>query len=323
IDPTDPQIVANTILYANHPGPVVKFHLKQAAGSHDCLLAGLTITHGAQSGVNGAHAGYTDNPSADIIISHCVIRNNTTSTNGGGVINFHGQISHSIISGNTATGAGGGLAQSHAQIDNSLIVNNLAHTNGGGLNICYANITNCTIAGNIAQGPQGGGLRFCTTGKNTLISNSIIWGNFNRQGPDQIHGPSNVANSCIQDQKPNDQTTYPGPNNIDDDPLFNNHWTNYHYTTAASTGYHNLIIDNPNLFPPQSILEFNNDGVRRTIQNTKNNTIQFLPPITPKLPPQTLIYLWPPNTKNTIENYQLQKNSPTKNQGPKIYQPKK
>ena len=88
-------------------------------------------------------------------IDQCVIENNQSSFDGGGIWNVDGLISQCLIRGNTAV-EGGGLADcgpdtvDGSSILNCIIANNSA-SNGGGLADCTAKIRNCTIVDNRAH----------------------------------------------------------------------------------------------------------------------------------------------------------------------------
>ncbi len=139
------------------------------------------------SGIRGNGASAT--------ISKCIIENNESIANGGGVSDIDGQIA------------------------NSLIINNESVFNGGGLANCDGDIVNCTVVGNIAD--SIGGL----TGCNGTITNTILWGNTDTTSTTiqdaQIKDCSaTVTYSSIQDTTPLDGWIYTGIGNLDVDPDF-------------------------------------------------------------------------------------------------------
>jgi len=207
-DPTNPDIVANTVLQVVN-GSVVTF---DGTETEACVLNGFTITGGATGGRGGGINGN----SCQAGIFNCIIRNNSAAY-GGGLAECIGNIEKCIIFNNSATMNGGGLVGCNGIISNSLIYNNSA-IYGAGLNNCDGGVINCTISDNTA-GIDGGGLRR----SDGTITNSIIWGN----SPDQLSGGSLPTYSC-----------YPGDDeqgNISDDPMF---------IDRASQNYH-LLPDSP------------------------------------------------------------------------------
>ncbi len=174
IDPTDPNVVAATIIDGNASGSVVTFSGTETSA---CQLTGFTIRNGNTTGSGGGIYGGGTNAT----ILNCVITGNYAGDNGGGLLNCHGPITNCTITGNTALDYhGGGLYNCDGAITNCTISGNIANQNGGGLYHCTGSITNCTIFGNIASGwnDLGGGLVFC----NGSITNCTISGNSANQG---------------------------------------------------------------------------------------------------------------------------------------------
>ena len=107
IKPTDPNIVARTIIDGNTSGSVVTFN---GTESPECILRGFTITGGRQVSGGGIYG------------------NRTMAT-----------IEHNLIIGNTATGGtnwegkGGGIYACDGIIRNNIIADNLALYHGGGI----------------------------------------------------------------------------------------------------------------------------------------------------------------------------------------------
>jgi len=186
-DPEDPMLVADTIINADQPGPVVTF-----AGSEDssCILTGFTIQNGF--GLDGR--GIEGNNST-ATIHRCVIMNNFSDNNGGGLANCQGTITACVVRNNVSGfGGGGGLFNCNGDITNGLIYNNQVVAQGGGLLGCGGRITSCTITLNQA-GTDGGGLFNCAG----EITNCIVWENQSPMNP-QIDLSSSIPTySCIQD----------------------------------------------------------------------------------------------------------------------------
>ncbi len=234
IDPSDPVIVAATIIDGGGSGSVVTFSGTEISA---CQLTGFTITNGIFDSGGGIVGGTWDNET-HATISNCVITGNSAFVYGGGLFNCHGLITNCIITNNRAGlgghggglahcdgiisncvisynksfeagfdfGDGGGLAHCDGIIENCLITENWAEGGGGGLHGGNGTITNCTITGNAAR--SGGGLYGCYGS----IINSIIWGNSASQD-DQLHQSSAPTYSCIQNWGS-------GGSNISDNPLF-------------------------------------------------------------------------------------------------------
>jgi hypothetical protein len=192
-DPTDPDVVANTIIDGNQSGPVVTF---QGNESRACVLAGFTITNGSTSGSetssgggirgNGTLATVRDNvvrfnsaESSGAGLSGCngTVENNVISDNsGGGLYACHGMIRRNVISGNSGE-YGGGLIGCVGIIEENIVSGNSADRDGGGLSGCSGVIQNNTIAGNEAS-REGGGLADCSG----MIRNNIIYENLAEYG---------------------------------------------------------------------------------------------------------------------------------------------
>ncbi|MBL7215353.1 MAG: right-handed parallel beta-helix repeat-containing protein [Phycisphaerae bacterium] len=209
IDPTDTDIVKNTIIQELDNKSVVTF---DGSENQTCVLNGFTITGGSTSGRGGGICGNGTQAG----ISNCIIRNNTAAY-GGGVDQCHGKIEKCIIANNSASVNGGGLAVCGGIIANCLVYGNSAGNYGGGLHYCNGTINNCTIADNTAS--LGGGLNNCSG----TISNCIVWNNT----PVDALSISSPTYCC--------SPGLVGEGNIDIDPLFIN---------PASGDYH-LRPDSP------------------------------------------------------------------------------
>ncbi|MDP2894964.1 MAG: choice-of-anchor Q domain-containing protein [bacterium] len=169
-DPTNPDVVANTVIDGNQAGSVVTFDGWEDAS---CILSGFTIRNGAAYLGGGIFGGtYPD-------YTHATIQNNTITGNtaevGGGLCGCNGTIQNNTITGNSAQSSGGGLSYCWDNIIwNNTITNNSAHSSGGGVNECRrTTIRGNTISGNSAVEFVGGGLYNC----DGTIENNIISGN--------------------------------------------------------------------------------------------------------------------------------------------------
>ena len=203
-DPTNPSVVASTIIDANLYGSVVTFSGTETPA---CVLSGLTIKNGKNqlgAGICGGDWGTTGTLAT---IQYNIISGNRADTDwfpsngwGGGLYNCDGAIQYNIISGNgvycdEGVSYGGGLSGCDGIIQNNLISNNLASGfgvgYGGGLYECNGTIESNTIFGNSAH--YGGGLSNC----NSTIRNCIVWNNVAPTGP-QVYTSTDPTYSCIQ-----------------------------------------------------------------------------------------------------------------------------
>jgi hypothetical protein len=203
-DPTDPDVVANTVIDGNEAGSVVTF---EGTETPDCVFSGFTVTNG--------HYGIYGNPNWNYVISSlATIENNAIIGNiDCGIEACDGTIQNNLILGNGpppgAHHGGGGLAWCNGLIQNNTISQNAANQ-GGGLYHCDAILRNNTICDNSATTGGGGGL-YESRG---AIVNCIIWGNSASGEGDQLHESSTPTYSCIQDW------TEGGTGNISADPRF-------------------------------------------------------------------------------------------------------
>ncbi|MDP2895186.1 MAG: right-handed parallel beta-helix repeat-containing protein [bacterium] len=161
-DPSDPGIVAGTVIDAGISGSAVTF---SGAENESCVLSGFTIRNGSGFYGGGVCGGSLDTATR-ATIRNCVIAGNAADQ-GGGIAFCDGIIRNTLIYGNTA-GYGGGLAY------------------------CGGVIRNCTVADNSSS--WGGGLHDCEA----TVVNCIIWGNIADQDPQMFH-TSEPTYSCIQD----------------------------------------------------------------------------------------------------------------------------
>ncbi len=222
-DPTNPSVVASTVIDGNNAGSVVNF-----AGGElpQCVLSGFTITNGSAIHGGGIFAALNA-----VTIRNNIITGNSASGIGGGIASSHGIIENNIISDNTAY-RGGGLGECYGTIRNNIIRNNIASgapdNMGGGLFGCEATILNNTISGNSAPGSSGtgGGIAWSrgTIINNTiygnsagqrgggvwlfdgLITNCIIWGN-SAPSDSEISRVDSPFYSCVQSKGDSSRAT--------------------------------------------------------------------------------------------------------------------
>ncbi|MEN6641875.1 MAG: Ig-like domain-containing protein [Armatimonadia bacterium] len=208
-DPTNPVVVAATIINGNASGSVVTFQTSETAAS---VLSGFTITNGAGTTTSwGLSGGGIYCKSSSPTITNNIIRGNSANF-GGGVECENGSptISNNIVSGNTviphesaATGAGvdcyadPGNPATTPVIANNTIVGNSGIAGGG----IHCENSSPTIKNNIIANNTDGGAIHLVNDSTPVISYCNVYGNT----PEQY---MNIA----------DQTGLNG--NISVDPLF-------------------------------------------------------------------------------------------------------
>ena len=232
-NPTDPNIIAETIIDGNQAGSVVTFSGNE---STSCTLEGLTITNGKAATGGGIDGGGT---STNATVQNNIIFGNTAyhiivynpphgqsysipNGKGGGICLCEGAIQNNIIYGNQSNKSGGGLYGCNGLIQNNLVSNNSSDDMGGGIDFCLGTIQNNLVVRNSAG--RGGGIANSSTIKgNTIygnfgggvesggLTNNIIWGNFGYQ---VINDYVIASYSDIQDW------TQGGVGNISLDPQF-------------------------------------------------------------------------------------------------------
>lgn len=272
-NPTDPAVVAATIIDGNDAGPVVTFLTTE---NPSCFLSGFTIRNGRAArggGVcgNGGHATIQFNLiglneataeggglwACDGLVTGNIITRNSAGDSGGGISKSYGRIVNNMITQNSAESTGGGLAESGEEIRGNTIRRNSAD-HGGGLYRCFGLIQDNLISGNEAAFYGGGTYNCITLVNNTIVANSataggggvagemhvsaeiancIIWGNEADEDP-QTYLVSNPTYCCIQDW------TGGGTGNVTLDPDFvdpngpdgdpSTTWDNDYRLTASS-----------------------------------------------------------------------------------------
>ncbi len=196
-DPTNPDVVNNTIIDGNEAGTVVRFSSTQ---SPDCVLSGFTITNGKDEWCGGI-----DGNSSLVTIQNNVVTANV-SEGGGGILFCNGTIQNNTICGNWSE-EGSALAHCDGTIENNTVCDNWSEE-GGALLGCKGLIQGNTIASNHTE-RLGAALSGCVS----TIRNCIIWGNTSPDGV-QLQDCSTPSYSCIQDW------VNGGIGNISTDPEF-------------------------------------------------------------------------------------------------------
>ena len=213
-DPTDPDVVAATIIDGGGSGTVVT--CKSGEGP-DTVLSGFVITGGG--GEASAGGGMWVRLNSSPTISHCTFSDNVAGGDGGGLTLNGGSstVTHCTFANNTA-GTGGGMIidDGSPTVSNCTFVNNAANI-GGGMASFGASLTviDCTFSGNMAS--FGGGAMWnhdtsatvtnCTfSGNISSLEGGAMDNSFGSIVNDQVHsrggfyGP-NVA-ALAADQTP-------------------------------------------------------------------------------------------------------------------------
>ena len=195
-DPSEPDIVAGTVIHGNHLAPVVTF---LGTETSECRLEGLTITGGHASGCWESGGGGIRGNGTNATISDCVIVDNMADCMGGGVSYCDGVIERCVIRGNTG-GYGGGLSVCRGVIVGCRVSGNVGLF-GSAAYLCGTWI-NCVVTGNsppprerrdigtiLASGVEPLLIRNCTItgnrsfgiatdqGGHVIVENTILWAN--------------------------------------------------------------------------------------------------------------------------------------------------
>jgi hypothetical protein len=190
-DPTNPAVVAATVLDGGHSGSVVTCSSNETALS---VLNGMTITNGS-AGSGGGMFNNFSNPT----VMNCVFAGNSASF-GGGMHNNQSDpmvVNCSFI--DNAGSSGGGmdnLSFSDPILLNCIFAGNTCTTDGGGINNCFSSPTavNCTFSGNTAFDDGGAMLNF---NGNPASINCICWGNSDAVGTDDDDLRLSAGSVCI------------------------------------------------------------------------------------------------------------------------------
>jgi len=145
---------------------------------------------------------------------------------GGGMYNDNGSptVTNCTFSINLAYYAGGGMYnyESSPALRNCAFIGNSATGDSWGGGMCNANestptLTNCTFSRNTAY--YGGGIyndEFNGSGSNPTLTNCILWGNTALSGAQIYNEGASFATVSYSDV----QGSWPGTENIDEDPVF-------------------------------------------------------------------------------------------------------
>ena len=170
-DPSDPDIVAATVIDGGGSGTVVQF-----VSGDESTLEGFTIRNGNSGGYGGGIFILSSDPT----ITDNTITDNTAHLKGGGIFISFGDptITDNTITGNTVTTEDGGgifMSNSSPTITDNSITYNQACRGGGGIymdNNSSPTITGNTIEYNMAE--FGGGI-FMSSSNPFITGNTITY----------------------------------------------------------------------------------------------------------------------------------------------------
>jgi parallel beta-helix repeat protein len=155
-DPSDPDVVSNTIIDGGENDSVVVF-----TGGDNSTLAGFVIRNGDAQFGGGIYVYSSSSPT---IISNTITENRANLWGGGIHINKSSPvITHNTISDNYAGYYGGGIRvynESSPEITDNIIIDNGAYTSGGGIYTSNGSpiVQNNAIMDNWAYEETGGGI---------------------------------------------------------------------------------------------------------------------------------------------------------------------
>lgn len=172
-----------------------------------CLIQNNTYSYTSGNCLGGGVGQEAGAAQTDVLVDHCVIRNNKASHGGG--VRIRGTIQNSIIENNlTEANAAGGLhlqagiginciirnnkgkatggvrLYNKCKLIGCLVANNTSVSNVGGISIEGANsdVIGCTVVGNKQKDDSYSkcGISCAATADNgTYLANNIVWGNMN------------------------------------------------------------------------------------------------------------------------------------------------
>jgi predicted outer membrane repeat protein len=162
---------------------------------------------------NTGFSGAAIDSFGDVILYDCAFRRNSARATGGGIAasgSGNLTLQGCTFSGNSAGEGGAIFISGNILLRNCTFDGNAASRRGGAIMTWgnLARVNNCTFSGN-RSGGEGSCIRKIRAAGILSLTHCIVWDN----GPDQINGSADVSYSNIQGG-------FPGPGNIDIDPLF-------------------------------------------------------------------------------------------------------
>ncbi len=169
--------ITGTIIDGGGSGRVITINQWE---NTSCMIIGFTIRNGNSSSESEPFGGglYISDASPQIL--RCVIQNNYSPTEGGGIcirgMSTEAKVSYCTIINNTSDGAGGGVrmadCNANAEVANCIISGNTNNVygdfngGGGGVNIAHSGkLVNCLVTNNsVPNASVGGGGVYCDWG---------------------------------------------------------------------------------------------------------------------------------------------------------------
>jgi len=201
-----------------------------------------------------SHGGGMASRHSSLLAADCIFIENSAGV-GGGMDNSEGgnaTVTDCTFAGNSSYNRGGGISNSgsDAILINCVFAGNQARSTGGAVQNsgCQPIMANCTIIQNRA-GEAGGGIGR-GSGRDGLVSNSILWGNSAPEGPQiAVNGTSEPVTITVAyclvmggegavHAEPTDSLDW-GAGNIDCDPCFAaiGYWDPYGTLADANDDY--------------------------------------------------------------------------------------
>jgi len=289
--------------------------------THARIEANTILENVAQGALLGEGGGIRLDGAPGTLVARNIIQNNRSSLYGGGVMIFgDANFTDNLVYGNSALVFGGGLNiyQATVQVTNNTIVGNTltrASTPGGYAFASYGGamcvdalfsqvgdpqvrVTNTLIIGNtVAAAGITAGLRSHLTAP--IIGYTDLWSNLRLPStPDNVGGDFTEAQVI-------------GVNfNTSQDPRFAHAPLFTDVSVAAGTTTTVAVLMAAR-YQTNQVLEYNNDGVARTITavNTTTNVLTFTPALSSASAAFKILANWDVST-NTTEDFRLQASSP-------------
>jgi len=288
-DPTNWHVVESTIIDANGAEEGILFDSPFRLPGAGPSVRGLTVRN-AEIGIQ------TWSKSLKIavhgpVVTNCLVENCTHGIRTW-ITAFDGDTSNNKIRGNDD----GLLVIAAGVVTNNSIY---ANTNGiRGFLTHMCEFTNNTIVGNSV----GISDHSIPTSTEPLITNCIFWAN----DASDLESCS-ATYSCIEDYDTNDANFV---DCITTDPCFLNIFDFVDKTTANDTNTA-LIVADANIYDVNDVIEYDNDGVPRTLSdvNTTTAILTFSPALDANSQANTLIYNWGPAVTDVNEDFHLDPNS--------------
>jgi len=294
-----------------------------SVNTHARIEANTIVENVANGTELGEGGGIRVDGAVGTVVTRNIIQNNRSSYSGGGVM-IYGNVdfNDNLLYGNSSLQFGGGMniLQATVQLTNNTIVGNTLTRKspspgytyaayGGGLCVDalisqipnpQVRITNTLVIGNtIASAGVSAGVHTRRTAP--IIGYSDLWGNVKLPS-----GFDDIGGDFTESQ------VFGVNGNVSRDPLFLNPPVFSDVSVAAGTTTTVAVLQASRYLTNQ-VLEYNNDGVRRTITaiNNTTNVLTFTPALATASLAFKVLANWgaSPNA-NTTEDFRLRSDSP-------------